>query len=516
MAIRIRSIEIRNYKGIAERDVDVGPAGAIIIGKNGSGKTSVLDAVRAALAGRNVGPDAVKLGADRAEILIDMGDAIVKRSITGRGTTVTAESPDGASAIKAPATFLAKLLGAGQLDPIELVTEKDAAKRRSAVLAALPLEPLTTERLRDLVPGLEFTSADLVGHPLEAVARIGARYEERRKAANAEGKTAAAKITALQAQLDAMPAGAPAPNAAAMLEAANQARLALDMRSREAEAAEKRSSATRAKIARLRATADAKRAGAPADIDDEALEALAVASVAAADEVLRLESELAKARAALDVAHAAHRKAQDQADARAAALAAAADLDVQAAQLEQALEQTSVERPSAEQVESADAAIASFKLARDAHEAHARRQFAAATLASDKAALEQVRAQAKELDRIVKALRADVPAALIAESTTIAGLGVSGNDITLDGVSLDQVNDAARLRLAVEIAKRATPKAKVLITDRLELLDPEAMDEFVSLATSDGWQLIGARVDRGALRIEALEHEVQVSEEAAQ
>ena len=68
MNMGITRIKITNYRGIEALDSEVPPAGALICGDNGQGKTTVLNAIQAALTAQDIGPDAVLLGADKAEI----------------------------------------------------------------------------------------------------------------------------------------------------------------------------------------------------------------------------------------------------------------------------------------------------------------------------------------------------------------------------------------------------------------------------------------------------------------
>lgn len=59
--LRITHLRIRNFGGIQALDTDIPPAGGVFTGRNGSGKTSVLEAIRACLAGQGVGADAIRL-----------------------------------------------------------------------------------------------------------------------------------------------------------------------------------------------------------------------------------------------------------------------------------------------------------------------------------------------------------------------------------------------------------------------------------------------------------------------
>jgi hypothetical protein len=114
--MRIKHLSITNFKGV--RRVEVHGTDIVeIAGENGSGKTSVLDAAVAALAGkRNIDVQPLSLGATRGEVLVDLGDLLVKRTFTERGGgTLTVTQADGA---KLGQRHLDTLLGEFTFDPL--------------------------------------------------------------------------------------------------------------------------------------------------------------------------------------------------------------------------------------------------------------------------------------------------------------------------------------------------------------------------------------------------------------
>jgi hypothetical protein len=130
----------------------------------------------------------------------------------------------------------------------------------------------------------------------------------------------------------------------------------------------------------------------------------------------------------------------------------------------------------------------------------------AATLASAKEeAHTAAKKRADELDAIVRKLTNDARDELLSASDGIRGLTLDDDNVYLDGVSLDGLSGAEQLKFAVEIARRANARSKILIVDALERLDPVQLTEFINHATSDGFQLICSRVDAGDLVLEAIE-----------
>jgi len=113
--------------------------------------------------------------------------------------------------------------------------------------------------------------------------------------------------------------------------------------------------------------------------------------------------------------------------------------------------------------------------------------------------------RARELTAIVDRLRNDAPRELLAKSEGIRGLGIDGDTLTLDGKSIDAVSGNEQMFFAVEVARRANAKTKILVVDGLERLDPDALPFFINAAARDGFQLIATRVERGEMVLEAID-----------
>jgi len=123
--MKILELVAENYKRL--RVVEITPKGRVmqITGKNGQGKTSVLDAIWAALVGASaIAEKPVRKGADRARIRLNLGEMIVTRTITPNGThTLTIENAKGVK-MATPQTVLDELLGMLTFDPLEFVGMK--------------------------------------------------------------------------------------------------------------------------------------------------------------------------------------------------------------------------------------------------------------------------------------------------------------------------------------------------------------------------------------------------------
>jgi hypothetical protein len=504
--VKIHRLVIRNYRGVEFLDQELPPAGAIVTGRNGAGKTTALKAVGAALAARDIGDDAIRIGADKAEILIDLDAISVRRVITPKTTSVTVTGANGFKAPK-PQTFLAELLGTSPLDPLDLLLAKPA-ERRAKVLAALPVT-VTAEQLRQWAPDLG--EVDTSGHGLEVLSRVRASYYERRAVANREEATAAAEAKRLAEEAAAReivvrmdaPSIADAENARTI---ARRELAQLEVQDAEAHRSEERARTTREKIDRFRTTAAELRATAETMWPLEGEADRATGDVVEFEQrVADLERQLVRAKESLVAAREilAERKGRE---AHASKLSADAERhDSQARHLETALAEiavptvdpTDIDRARAAVVK-ADAAIAAARAEEAARASRARAESASAEHVA-------VREAAARLDEIVKALTHDAPAALLAGAKAIPGLGLDGDEVTLDGKRLDALCGAEQMRFCVDIAKRLNAKSRILVVDGLERLDPDAREEFVRFATADDWQLLASLVTGGETQFAAIE-----------
>lgn len=148
--MKIVSLSAENFKRL--RAVEIRPDGHMvqIVGKNGAGKTSVLDAIWAALAGAAAVPAVpIRTGESAARIKLDLGEIIVRRTFKRQedGEVTTALSVENAEGVRygSPQKMLDALLGELAFDPL-------------AFARMAPKDQFET--LRRFVPGVDFAAID--------------------------------------------------------------------------------------------------------------------------------------------------------------------------------------------------------------------------------------------------------------------------------------------------------------------------------------------------------------------
>jgi hypothetical protein len=131
----ITKLEAENVKRI--RCIKIEPTGAVVVigGMNDQGKSSALDSIEMALAGKSSIPSMpIRKGQAKARILLETDELIVKRTFTEGGTNVIVTSKAGL-VFPSPQAMLDKLYSALTFDPLDFSRMDD--KERSDTLRIL-------------------------------------------------------------------------------------------------------------------------------------------------------------------------------------------------------------------------------------------------------------------------------------------------------------------------------------------------------------------------------------------
>jgi AAA domain len=145
--MRVIGLRAENFKRI--RVIDITPNEFVnrISGANGSGKTSLLDAIEMCLRGtRNVPSKPVRKGTTKSIIEVGIGNDgkaewIVRRSFTEGGSKngfLTVEPTDGKSRLQGPQEFLNKLVGPNSFDPLAFIRMEPYQQFKTVYRIVLP------------------------------------------------------------------------------------------------------------------------------------------------------------------------------------------------------------------------------------------------------------------------------------------------------------------------------------------------------------------------------------------
>ena len=170
--MKIISLQADNVKRI--QAVFIEPSGNVVVigGKNGAGKSSCLDAIEYALGGDPSAKMPVRRGEEKARIVLDLGDLIVKRTFTAAGgTSLVVTNADGVKQMS-PQGILDKLVGKLTFDPLNFARQKPQQQ---------------AETMRALV-GLDFAALDVAREKL---------FNER-TAVNRDAKALESRIAGIQ------------------------------------------------------------------------------------------------------------------------------------------------------------------------------------------------------------------------------------------------------------------------------------------------------------------------------
>lgn len=176
--LHIIELRAENFKRL--KAITIRPDGAVIeiTGRNGQGKTSVLDAVAAALGGKDHVPaQPIRRGESAGMVAVNLGALKIERHFKLRDDSETkytdrlvVEFADG-SRPRSPQAVLDELVGQLGFDPLEFT-------RRS------PAEQFET--LRQFVPGVDFDAIEAQNSKdYDERTAVGRRLKEEEAAANA-------------------------------------------------------------------------------------------------------------------------------------------------------------------------------------------------------------------------------------------------------------------------------------------------------------------------------------------
>jgi DNA repair exonuclease SbcCD ATPase subunit len=442
--LNVSGITIRNVLGIESLQIKPGKV-TVIRGRNGSGKSSIIEGIKSALKG---GHDATLLrnGADKGETVILLNDGrSIGKSIYPTRSQAHVTGPAGTKTNETHSETIAQLVDALSVNPVDfLVPPKKSGPeakqfRLSALLEAMPmkadlakLEEITGEAV---MPQL----ADV--HALDAIEAVHKAIFEGRTRSNTLIRDKKGTIAQLEATI---------PAALADTDSLDENTLEDAI----AKADEERD----AELKRV----DDKIAGMETEWEN--------AIDAKHAEISKLENEIQAIKTDRETKRGLARK-----------------------QRQKALDKCTAEK------EPINSKINLIRANRDAAAKARSTRETVNTMYADLAKLEEDEQAATAALDGLKAYKAS-----LLQSLPIPGLEVREGDIYYGEVLFDRLNTAQRAKIAVDIAKLRAGPLGFICVDGLELLDQEAFDAFVEEAKRAEAQLVVTRVDECDLTIDTL------------
>jgi DNA repair exonuclease SbcCD ATPase subunit len=436
--LHVSHVRISNILGIEE--LEFAPGGFTeIVGANGSGKTSTIEALRSALRG---GHDCTLLrkGAEKGEVVLVLDDGSqITKTITPDGTKVNVLRDE--RKLSRPAEAIKALHDVLSVNPVEFLRAPEKAR----VDALLQVMPITVNEER-----LEQIAGDLVqpGTGLDQIEATKVAVFDERTAINRTSRDKDGAIKQLRATLpDHVP----------------------------------ESPETDATLVEQLNAIDATR--------DRELEA-----IGGAFDVVCLSSH-----AEIDVLRG--RIDEIEAEARRQVEAVKGEIEAERAALAEVRAKSDAERSAVRERHAAARAEIQSRLdgIKAAHEQQARYALTTENISRMADELDGLQAQSHGLTEALDAL--DAYKAELLASLPIPGLEVVEGRLQRYGIPFDRLNTAQQVEIAVEIAKLRAGELGLICVDGLELLDEEHYEAFRQAAAASGLQLIVSRVGSGALEV---------------
>lgn len=488
--LRIISVEITNVLGIRERAIKPEGRAVLVAGANGSGKTSLIEATRAAIGGGNlarlarIGPDGEPTEPEVVIVLEGPGQDLYRVEKSGDKTAkVLHRNREGAfEDVARPQAWLNSVFDATLANPVAFLTAKDK-DRALMLLEALPLKMDRDELRRAIGPAAaRYLQAlpDSV-HPLEELALHRDAIFRGRQAINRDqdGKAKAAEQTRRN-----IPAVIPPDPGVAIASA--EARIS-ELSAAIARAQEAADADERQAIESAAAMLNLKREEVYGDARAREAKARRHHDQFAADVRAEAERRIAEDLAALEEAFRAGRSvdgefldgvektcAASRADANRVRQEAAVAIEAQRLGLATEREGLAALRSQAD----------AFAAAKGQHKLAAQFEQDAEALLEESKALT---AALDALDAFRRALAQDLP---------IQGLEIEGAVIKVNAVPYEQLNCQQRVDIGVEVAvlRTASRPLKAIFIDGFEALDTEHRGALINRLLERGIQPFCAMV----------------------
>lgn len=465
--MKTTKIVIKNLFGIKEAALD--GRSVELAGPKGSGKTSVLDAIRYALTNRSDRDYIIHQGEDEGEIIIetDTGLSIDRKTRTAKADSVRVR--DGDMLQTRPAEFLSGIFTPLQLDPVAF-TQMPRQEKNRVILSLIDFSwdmNWIQEQFGEIPKGVDYSK-----HILEVLSDIQAEngvYFRSRQDLNRDIRNKQAFIADIAKDIP--------PNYDAAHWEAYPTREKFQELERIREA---NSRIERAKS--FQASFDAKKRGLEANRDME----LAAISQDISRERESLSAGIARLQAQIDAAkdklacldgRQREREELEQARFQEAVAKLERDMGVADQYAGQEVRDTSTLSAELDEAERMRGHLNEYRRMRDMQ-----------------AELEDLTANSQALTDKIELAR-ELPAAILAQaSIPVEGLTVKDGVPLIHGLPISNLSDGELLELCVDITVSRPGQLGIILVDGAERLDSVSRERLYAKCKAKGLQLIATRV----------------------
>ena len=465
--MKTTKIVIKNLFGIREAALD--GRSVELAGPKGSGKTSVLDAIRYALTNRSDRDYIIHQGADEGEIIIetDTGLSIDRKTRTTKADTVKVR--DGSMLQTRPAEFLSGIFTPLQLNPVAF-TQLSRQEKNRVILSLIDFAwdmNWIKEQFGEIPQGVDYSK-----HILEVLSDIQAEsgvYFQSRQNLNRDIRNKQAFIADIAKDI-------PPHYDAARWEAYPTREKYQELeRIREANSRIERAKAFREGF-------EAKKRGLEAERD---IQLAAVAQDISAQresitgDIQRLEAQLAAAREKLDGLAQRQREREELEQARFRESLAKLERDVGVADqyAGQEVQDTSALSAELDEAEQMRSHLNEYRRMRDMQ-----------------TELDELTARSQALTDKIELAR-ELPATILAQaSIPVEGLTVKDGVPLIHGLPISNLSDGELLELCVDITVSRPGQLGIILVDGAERLDSVSRERLYAKCKAKGLQLIATRV----------------------
>lgn len=465
--MKTTKIVIKNLFGIREAALD--GRSVELAGPKGSGKTSVLDAIRYALTNRSDRDYIIHQGADEGEIIIetDTGLSIDRKTRTTKADTVKVK--DGSMLQTRPAEFLSGIFTPLQLNPVAF-TQLSRQEKNRVILSLIDFAwdmNWIKEQFGEIPQGVDYSK-----HILEVLSDIQAEsgvYFQSRQNLNRDIRNKQAFIADIAKDI-------PPHYDAAHWEA-------YPIREKYQELERIREANSRIERAKaFREGFEAKKRGLEAERD---IQLSAVAQDISAQresitgDIQRLEAQLAAAREKLDGLAQRQKEREELEQARFRESLAKLERDVGVADqyAGQEVQDTSTLSAELDEAEQMRSHLNEYRRMRDMQ-----------------TELDELTAKTQALTDKIELAR-ELPATILAQaSIPVEGLTVKDGVPLIHGLPISNLSDGELLELCVDITVSRPGQLGIILVDGAERLDSVSRERLYAKCKAKGLQLIATRV----------------------